>query len=327
MPSEQFYEYYALLGVPLPPAADWLNDTVRVTKTPSVHSASSSSSSSSSSAAVPAHTKESASIAPDSVKKLYRKASLKHHPDRGGDPSQFIKLKRAAKVLADPGLRNRYDILGIDSELDDCATNPSDPDQSGEESPNENNSATKLQELSGVVSAALVSVFLRTLLVYAILFFIKYKWVNVAGTIGIIFVAAVKLPGVERNIKLLVGCLPLLLWLVWYSGQGGWFFWIFESAALSLTVLLGLDPPFNRIVLFGICVGAMVLGWFFQGSFWSYFTVLCVEIFMGLVCLLFFPLCESLVKEAIDASLKIYAEKMKSAMQKQREEDRKAMMK
>ena len=55
--------------------------------------------------------------------------------------------------------------------------------------------------------------------------------------------------------------------------------------------------------------------------------MLCIEIFMGLVCLLFFPLCESLVKEAIDASLKIYAEKMKSAMQKQREEDRKAMMK
>ena len=55
--------------------------------------------------------------------------------------------------------------------------------------------------------------------------------------------------------------------------------------------------------------------------------MLCLEVFLGLVCLLFFPLCESLVKEAIDASLKIYAEKMKSAVQKQREEDRKATRK
>ncbi|GMH49475.1 hypothetical protein TrLO_g4701 [Triparma laevis f. longispina] len=308
MPSESFYEYYTLLGMPLPSSASWLSAP------------------SSSYAPTPTLSKKPTPIAPEAVKKLYRKASLKHHPDRGGDPGQFIKLKRAAKVLGDEGLRLRYDILGIDSELDDCATNPTSPSDSGsgDETPSDNNTATKLQELSGVISASLVSIFLRTLCVYAVIFFIKYKYVNLAATMGIWFVAGFKLPGVEKNIKLMVAATPLLIWVVWYSTAGGWIFWLFESTCLSMIVLLGLDPPFNRYVLCGVCGMGLALGWWFHGGFWCYLSIVCIEIFLGLVCLLVFPLCESLVKEAVDGALKVYAEKMKTALEKQREVDRKS---
>lgn len=53
----------------------------------------------------------------DAVKKAYRKLSLKHHPDKGGDADTFRLLNRAQKVLLDEKLRAQYDTLGID--LDD----------------------------------------------------------------------------------------------------------------------------------------------------------------------------------------------------------------
>jgi len=79
--NEEFYGYYTLLGLVLPSTASWLSKS----KGSQANSTSAPSSS-------PATLDEAA------IKKLYRKASLKHHPDRGGDPATFIKLKRAAKV-------------------------------------------------------------------------------------------------------------------------------------------------------------------------------------------------------------------------------------
>ena len=35
----------------------------------------------------------------DDIKKAYRKLSLKHHPDRGGDAEQFKKINEAYKSL------------------------------------------------------------------------------------------------------------------------------------------------------------------------------------------------------------------------------------
>lgn len=45
------------------------------------------------------------------IKESYRKLSMKHHPDRGGDPKYFQKILDAHDILTNPDKRNRYDIM------------------------------------------------------------------------------------------------------------------------------------------------------------------------------------------------------------------------
>ncbi|HPD28464.1 MAG TPA: DnaJ domain-containing protein, partial [Phycisphaerae bacterium] len=53
---------------------------------------------------------------PDEIKKAYRRAALKYHPDRNkNDPDAEAKFKEAAQayeVLSDPQKRQRYDRYG-----------------------------------------------------------------------------------------------------------------------------------------------------------------------------------------------------------------------
>ncbi|KAL6297874.1 protein prenylyltransferase [Sparassis latifolia] len=44
------------------------------------------------------------------VKKAYRRESLKHHPDKGGDEEKFKLVVEAHSVLSDPRRRERYDM-------------------------------------------------------------------------------------------------------------------------------------------------------------------------------------------------------------------------
>ncbi len=44
----------------------------------------------------------------DDIKKAYRKLSLKHHPDRGGDEEQFKKINEAYSILGDVEKRRMY---------------------------------------------------------------------------------------------------------------------------------------------------------------------------------------------------------------------------
>ena len=44
----------------------------------------------------------------DDIKKAYRKLSLKHHPDRGGDAEQFKKINEAYSILGDKEKRRMY---------------------------------------------------------------------------------------------------------------------------------------------------------------------------------------------------------------------------
>ena len=50
----------------------------------------------------------SESSSQDDIKKAYRKLSLKHHPDRGGDAEQFKKINEAYSVLGDTEKRRMY---------------------------------------------------------------------------------------------------------------------------------------------------------------------------------------------------------------------------
>ncbi|KAK8655231.1 hypothetical protein V6N13_107819 [Hibiscus sabdariffa] len=51
----------------------------------------------------------------DDLKKAYKKAAIKNHPDKGGDPEKFKELAQAYEVLSDPEKREIYDQFGEDA--------------------------------------------------------------------------------------------------------------------------------------------------------------------------------------------------------------------
>jgi molecular chaperone DnaJ len=48
----------------------------------------------------------------DEIKKAYRKAAHKHHPDKGGDSEKFKEINEAYQVLSDPQKKAAYDQFG-----------------------------------------------------------------------------------------------------------------------------------------------------------------------------------------------------------------------
>ena len=49
---------------------------------------------------------------PKELRKAYLQLSLKHHPDKGGDPEEFKKITEAHEALSDPVKRKNYDHFG-----------------------------------------------------------------------------------------------------------------------------------------------------------------------------------------------------------------------
>jgi DnaJ-class molecular chaperone len=50
---------------------------------------------------------------PDEIKKAYKKAAMKHHPDRGGNEAMFKQVSEAYDVLSDPQKKQMVD-MGVD---------------------------------------------------------------------------------------------------------------------------------------------------------------------------------------------------------------------
>jgi DnaJ family protein A protein 2 len=48
----------------------------------------------------------------EQIKKAFRKKALKEHPDKGGDPNKFKRLKEAYDTLINPEKRQLYDEYG-----------------------------------------------------------------------------------------------------------------------------------------------------------------------------------------------------------------------
>lgn len=48
----------------------------------------------------------------EDIRKAYRKAAIKYHPDKGGDPEKFKDVSNAYQVLSDEEKRRRYDQVG-----------------------------------------------------------------------------------------------------------------------------------------------------------------------------------------------------------------------
>lgn len=51
----------------------------------------------------------------EDLKKAFKKAAIKNHPDKGGDPEKFKELAQAYEVLSDPEKREIYDQYGEDA--------------------------------------------------------------------------------------------------------------------------------------------------------------------------------------------------------------------
>ena len=59
---------------------------------------------------------EALGVAPDAdadaLRRAYKAAALKHHPDKGGDTDKFKRAAEAYATLSDPTKRRMYDATG-----------------------------------------------------------------------------------------------------------------------------------------------------------------------------------------------------------------------
>jgi len=47
------------------------------------------------------------------IKEAFKKLAMEHHPDKGGDADEFIKVQQAYEILSDPKSRKLYDETGF----------------------------------------------------------------------------------------------------------------------------------------------------------------------------------------------------------------------
>ena len=242
----------------------------------------------------------------------------------------FIKCKRASKVLANEGLRKRYDFFGLDCGIDDCATedekganNQKEEDEADDSS---NTATSNIRRISVEATSFITGLIFRSFLAYFFLLVLRFKIFGIATTFTawfFIFKASPSSFVKEWDFSVKGGvaaALPVALFLIWWSGPGGWFWLIIETAVLFLVFSYYFisNEIYNKLLLAGIGICTFFIAWFFQSCFKPYFFMLFAEGIFGLVLLLFFPLSEYLVQETVNDMLKIYSSKIREALENER---------
>ena len=335
---DRFFEYYTLLGLEVHAPAQ-ARKLMTFTSASSAPTQSSSLQDDTPRKVSSSSVVSGSPIDREAVRKAFRKASLKHHPDKGGNPLVFIKLKRARKVLSDEGLRKRYDMFGLDSGYDDCSSssdlNNNDKDKkdsddsnngsSSDDSADQDTPSNQLRKVADVTQKFLFGVIMRSLLVFLVVFLVQFWLVSFVCTAlpwsYLVYAFLRDRAKTDKMDYVIIGlAFPLAVWTMWASGSGGWLFWLVEATGLFLVggYYMFSGGEFNRNVAAVLGVLSLAVAWYFQGRFWPYFWLLCFELLIGLVVLMLFPLCEQIVKDAIEDMLKIYSTKAMLAMLEER---------
>ena len=250
---------------------------------------------------------------PKQVKRAYRKCSLRLHPDKGGDAAAFQCLNRAYVVLRDPKRRKRYDIMGFDIDFggDNTSEAVGDEDESGLPS--------VFNKECDVCMRLVRDLGIGVFLLAALLQVVQYYWLVAILTVFISVVAAAmgysswKDDNIEKSNFAVCGGALAVVWLMWWSTQAGWLFWIFESAATFMIVLqlltefwtdVGVQLFKIKAVAAGIVLFCVAWAWWFNGRAFRYFVLLLLLALALVAVFFFFSLAGMLVEATVDAKLK-----------------------
>ena len=239
----------------------------------------------------------------DGLKKAYKKASLKNHPDKGGDVESFNRMKRAYDVLSDPSARKRYDVMGIDLGDEEGGGDPAD----------EIYAAGKpiFQEIGQVcVKTAIGGAF--------IVLACRWRWAR--ALLWLACAALLVMVQAKGRQRALFGALLLGVNLVILAGtyvsliaralEAFVWFCVLGFVDAYLAALSGKDDgptlPSRKELAIKVAVSG-ALAWWHRARIWRYFGALVLELFFILVTHLFFSLAGALAKEIVEQKLGKYA--------------------
>jgi len=326
---ETFYDYYILLSLPLPPLAyklgvQTLPPSPLTPVQPTPHAGGEDGG-------------ENDPFSKANLKKLYRRATLKYHPDKGGNPQTFIRLKRAVKVLGDTGLRGRYDLFGLDSGLDSGSEELFDSKGSGGadgeegdshgsgEGDDPSNTSGRIREISTTCANYTWLLLLRTVILFLLLQVAKFKVTVVLACGALIALQHYSKPqpeGLDRvDYAMTFLAVPIAFTLIHWSSPNGWLFYLVESVGIFLLPTSSVisspktSPVLaNPIIMLVLGVCSFAVAWFSRSRLGFYIPLLLIEVFLCLCVLFIFPLFEHLLKAETDQLLEVYAEKVREAV-------------
>lgn len=285
------------------------------------------------------------SVDEDSVKKAYRKLSLRHHPDKGGDVNTFRLLTRAQRVLIHPKLRAQYDNLGIDLD-DDEEDHPVEDGGSGDDSKkidDQGNGLTQgiVSELASLALTGIIQLAIRTMLMGLVaVVIVRYRWTVFPALLFMGYVvfqvaakAAVRGGSVYDSGSSIYDALSPALIIVglifMFLGRkravttvdgGGealewtWTFWIGETMVIALFTYNSISSvPWNSNILAmgGLGLGAGLLALLFRGKFYNYLILILLELVLAVLVAMAFPIMELLLEAILNEKFKKVGEKIR----------------
>ena len=272
----------------------------------------------------------------DTLKKAYRKASLKHHPDKGGDPAAFNRMKRAYDVLNDPAARKRYDLVGLDLSEGDAAVG----EDGGEGSAGD--PADEVYAAGKPVFAEIANLGLRTLAGCAIVLLARFRvvrWLLFVANLALFGYAAkgegggFTFSGPTFTLRCKAGgaCVAVNAWLAAAARWGVvafaleatmWFCALGFAGAVLAAALPGLigepaEPeatqmPSKRVLAAEAAVCAVLAYWTSGARLWRYAAALALEILLFVLAHLFFSMAGALAKEIVEQKLGKYAARVRA---------------